>query len=305
MEHFYVTLPSNSSEAFYGRQNMSNYKTRLPEALKLDVSEWEVGLAEFIYPVTWNNVKDAWFTVKKRNSNEDWMFEKCNVPDSRYTTKQLIATLQQKLEKCLGPEQAERIQFGYSPVTRRTKVFIDHHYAISFSKELATPLGFGDSESYTLRNFNPLGYDSRQMFKGETPLVINSQPCGTHENPTVTLCNLEGMGFFQSPNAVVIDNENIVSPFVADVDRDLRTLYIHTDIVQPQLVGHVHAPLLRTVAVTGGPGDVKCETFNKIHYMSIERSTFQEIEIHITDETGKNIPFEQGRVIVKLHFRRK
>ena len=58
------------------------------------------------------------------------------------------------------------------------------------------------------------------------------------------------------------------------------------------------------MAVKGQTDDVVSEAFSNIHYMSIERSTFQEIEIHITDDLGRTIPFQHGRVIVKLHFRR-
>ena len=64
-------------------------------------------------------------------------------------------------------------------------------------------------------------------------------------------------------------------------------------------------PLLGTVAVRGKTDEVKSATFSNIHYLRLERSTFQEIELHITDELGQNVPFQDGRVIVKLHFRRK
>ena len=56
MDHLYVTLLSNSSEDFYGKQSMSSYKTCLAKTLQLAVDEWEVGLAELIYPHTWNNI---------------------------------------------------------------------------------------------------------------------------------------------------------------------------------------------------------------------------------------------------------
>jgi hypothetical protein len=32
---------------------------------------------------------------------------------------------------------------------------------------------------------------------------------------------------------------------------------------------------------------------------------FETIEIHIKDDTGESIPFEFGRSIIVLHFRRK
>ena len=52
MEQFYVTLRSNSSYAYYGRQLVSHYKTKLAREVHVNVGEWEVGLAELIYPIT-------------------------------------------------------------------------------------------------------------------------------------------------------------------------------------------------------------------------------------------------------------
>ena len=64
MDHFYVTLSSKSSEDFYGKQPMLSYKTRLAKNLQLDIDEWEVGLAELIYPHTWNKITDGKFRIK-------------------------------------------------------------------------------------------------------------------------------------------------------------------------------------------------------------------------------------------------
>lgn len=55
MMSFYLTLPSDNSLNFYPDNKISNFKTRLPTPLELK-GEWEVGLAEFIYPHTWYNV---------------------------------------------------------------------------------------------------------------------------------------------------------------------------------------------------------------------------------------------------------
>jgi hypothetical protein len=267
MDQFYVTLPSNSSFDFYGKQPMSNYKTRLAKSLQLDVTEWEVGLAEFIYPITWNNVKDATFDYRKLDGGV-WKEVDCAVPDGRYHSCQhLTDTLQKELGDCLE-EQSDKIQVGYLDLERKTKVYLAENYRLDLSQPLSEALGFGDTKRTRLCNYG----NGRYELRDET---------------------------------TYIDGETIISPYVADVDRSLRTLYIHCDVVQPQLVGDMYVPLLRTVAVKGTTGQVVAEKFNNIHYMSIERSTFQEIEIHITDDTGKNIPFEQGRVIVKLHFRRR
>ena len=267
MEHFYVTLPSNSSLQYYGKQPMSNYKTRLARDIHLNVNEWEVGLAEFIYPITWHNVMKGYFTVRKLVKN-DWTYIHGKIPDNRYDDVQdLLMILENEIHSILG-DQKSNIKFSFLN-TRFVKVYIADGYAIKLSPSLSQVLGFGDHDNICeLRNHKTMGrYETCEVRKTD-------------------------------------DNNTLLSPFIADVDRGMRSLFIHCNIVSAQLVGDLHVPLLRTVAVKGRTGDVVAKSFSNIHYMRIERSDFQEIEIHITDETGKTVPFQQGRVIVKLHFKR-
>ena len=268
MEHVYVTLPSNSSYQYYGIQPMSNYKTKLAKDLHLDVAEWEVGLAEFIYPISWYNVMNATFSVRKLIDGE-WTFVDGEVPNNRYeSVQQLIDTLTEAIDTILE-KQKGCIILNALP-TRHVKAFLSDGYALKLSQSLSESLGFGDRHRCELRNA-----------KDRT---ANVEKCDTV------------LGF---------DGESILSPFVADVNRGLRSLFIHCDIVQSQLVGDLQVPLLRTVAVRGQTEDVVAESFSNIHYMRIERSTFQEIEVHITDDVGRRVPFQHGRVLVKLHFKRK
>ena len=103
--------------------------------------------------------------------------------------------------------------------------------------------------------------------------------------------------------------ENILKVFegtnVADPNYDLKLLYIYSDIIEPQIVGHTVAPLLRVITVKGKDGDMIHETFDRPHYLPISRKNFQTIETVIRTHTGNLVPFERGQLIVKLHFRQK
>ena len=52
---FYVTLPYNSYMQYFPDNKTSNFVTKLSRTLQLD-GEWEVGLAEIVYPHTWYNI---------------------------------------------------------------------------------------------------------------------------------------------------------------------------------------------------------------------------------------------------------
>ena len=53
------------------------------------------------------------------------------------------------------------------------------------------------------------------------------------------------------------------SPYVAEL-HGITSIYVYCNIVQPQVVGNSMVPLLRTIPVTGNPGDVITKTFTNI-----------------------------------------
>ena len=54
MNQFYLTLPSDSSSKFYPQITAACFRTKLSERIELD-GEYEVGLAQLIYPHSWFN----------------------------------------------------------------------------------------------------------------------------------------------------------------------------------------------------------------------------------------------------------
>ena len=49
MEHFYLTLPSDSS-GYFPRNTISNFKTKLATPIEFEPDKWEVGLVDISYP---------------------------------------------------------------------------------------------------------------------------------------------------------------------------------------------------------------------------------------------------------------
>ena len=93
---------------------------------------------------------------------------------------------------------------------------------------------------------------------------------------------------------------------VKNVLNTLNTLYVYSDIVEYQVVGDVNAPLLQVVASNHSSGTTYVDKiYDSPHYVPVSRSNIDSIEINILTEFGRAIQFTSGRVIVKLHFRRK
>ena len=94
------------------------------------------------------------------------------------------------------------------------------------------------------------------------------------------------------------------SPFSADPCVHYQILMVYTDIIEPQIVGNVLAPLLRIVNVTGRDGEMVSAQYDRPHYLPVSR-IINSLEIVIRTHTGALTPFERGRSYVKLHFRQK
>ena len=95
------------------------------------------------------------------------------------------------------------------------------------------------------------------------------------------------------------------SPYVADLNSMFSLLYVYTDIVAPQIVGDTQAPLLRVVSVTGKDGEMVNVQYDRPHYVPIVRNSFNTIEVEIRLNSGDFVPFERGKLILVLHFRRR
>lgn len=98
-------------------------------------------------------------------------------------------------------------------------------------------------------------------------------------------------------------NNNLESPFIADPTASFPAIYIYCDLVEPQIVGDVQAPLLKIVTVKGKDGEVVNAHYIRPYYLPVVRKNFQTIEIVLRLHSGKLVPFERGRVIAVLHFR--
>lgn len=62
-DQFYITLPSNSSMQYFPDNRTCCYITQLPRAIEL-TGEWEVGLAEIHYPLTFASSSGVEYVIE-------------------------------------------------------------------------------------------------------------------------------------------------------------------------------------------------------------------------------------------------
>ena len=245
--HFYLTLPSDSSAAYYPNNTIARYVTKLPERIRLD-GEYEVGLSEFVYPHTWYNVD---------NKNEIYWIGTRNI-----TTNRLARTY---------------IKSGY---------YRDGDEFASSLTHQATRVGAFVKFTFVKRTSRI----RMQIRHSDKHVVIVSWDL------------LEFLGFNQK--VVTAQYTDLVAATAFDVNRGLNLVYVYCDVASHVIVGDAKNPLLRVCNVAGRHGEIVRNIYERPHYVPIGRREFDTIEININNERGEPVPFEFGKSMVTLHFRR-
>ena len=278
-DHFYLTLPSNSSYNIYGKQSPANYRTQLPRELVLDPEEWEVGLSEIFYTRTWYNAPDAILYVHQseiRARSSEGISQlyvpapplSCALPLMKYTSPEHLVGV---WNDCILKESDSGVRLSVDPETKQAIVRLSKGLKLEMNAHASLLLGFGD---YTKTVIHEAGVEHPSR---REPRHLNHVPARIAR-----------------------------SPLPVGMNRIVNTLYVYSDVASPQLVGDAHVPLVRAVVDRADiPGETVSRSFTNVHYVNISRSVIRDVQVYITGDTGRDIPFDGGRVTVKLHFRKK
>ena len=89
-----------------------------------------------------------------------------------------------------------------------------------------------------------------------------------------------------------------------DPNRGFNILYVYCDAAEAIPVGDIKAPLLRVVDAAGNFGSLIHRLYTTPQYVPVSRKEFSTVEIYIRNNTGRPVPFEFGKVVATLYFRR-
>ena len=92
---------------------------------------------------------------------------------------------------------------------------------------------------------------------------------------------------------------------IIDINRGRNLMYVYRDVAAHSIVGDIETPLLRVCNTSGNDGEIVRTIFTHPHFVPVSRTEFQTIEINISDEIGRPIPFTHGQSLVTLHFRQR
>jgi hypothetical protein len=289
MADFFLTLPSNVSR----NDSTNKYTIRLPKKLQLNGS-WEVALVEIQYPYSWKNITgqlqadrqtDNWIDISFTNGSVVTLF----VPPGHYPTAQklidgiefakekLSESIQTALSELRKQEKTNRVDGGGEGKKKKNKKY--------HLPELHTDVyNFAFTYNDTLK---------RVLFKGQRNTI-----------KSVELSEkLKYMLGFET--RLFYETEKVWAKYTPDMRNGFYSLYLYCDMVEPQIVGNTIIPLLRTVHIEGNHGDIIEKLYNAPHYVQLNKKEIDQISIEVRDDRDQLVPFDFGKIVVKLHFRKK
>ena len=90
-----------------------------------------------------------------------------------------------------------------------------------------------------------------------------------------------------------------------NLNPGIDAIYVYSDVIQTKLVGDSSVPLLSVVPLRGVFGEMAFEEYTSPVYTPLTKHVFSTIEMYITDNAGRPVPFSSGKVTVLLHFKQK
>ncbi len=268
MDNLYLTLPSNTKD--FPTNTPADFRVRLPYPLDLD-GDWELGLVEIQYPFSWDNVKGG----TEKSNQDNWILIDMQ-PNNAYYEGMIELRIPTgsyaSVESLITAMQDTMDNWRPERKTKKKKIRLSRLVMLSYDKTY-----------------------SRVRIKLDTT-AIKGVVLGTP---------LQYMLGFGGKWSYTFSKAQVFGTYPPDLTSGFNTLYVYCDLIQPQIVGNILAPLLRTVAVSGEFGKTVDKIFLEPHYLPLRNKRFDTVQLSIKSDQNESVKFNFGKSIIKLHLRRK
>lgn len=299
---FYVTIPSNSKD--FANNSTSNFSVHLPYQLHL-TNQWELALTDIVYPHSWNNVLESphnEFQLFYENT-QDWIT--VQVPAGYYDNITMLIEAMQWAYKTTIQNHFSEIQYDINEVDiykYNEKLAVEDETDIMKLIKSAKINNINEKTPVYLINDEILNYVNALHFS----YVVHNQRVQIKMDTTqIKAIKFSAhlkhvLGFENSLNLKPV----VQAKYSPDLKAGFYALYVYSNLVENQLVGSMQVPLLRIVPIEGIQGQIVEKIYNSPHYVNLLCKDFDVIEINIKNDQNYFVPFESGKVIVTLHFRK-
>lgn len=144
---FYLTLPSNSSMAYFPDNTLAQFKTKLPQDIDL-TGRWQVGLAEIQFPHTFYNIQNEEAWMRARVTRNGVYALKTLNPGFYPSPKDLVKCVHAMLAEPGRSEKEQKIKAGYNSITNKVHISVKRGAELILSPKLRDMLGF-EQQTFT------------------------------------------------------------------------------------------------------------------------------------------------------------
>ena len=325
---FYLTIPADKT---FSSNSLSSFRVK-HNAIHLD-GEWQVALAEMIYPVTHYNLFAAYFDVVTTAPGGETIAESAereqhmrglesDIPsrsDSTTNFKKMPFEAEPPREAAtLGGGSKRRVR---DP--RRIRLRLPNkHYSnagelvaaltLTYDTYWAGKLKEVEAIPTTEYNGNAKGTEIGLIKGARGGVVFEFSPTEYRIRTTILGSGVEEILLNEKLNYAMgyrssapLHAGQTVAEYPPDLNVGTQNMFVYTDIIEPQIVGPVLTPLLKIIPIRGAFGDQQVAEFRHLHYVNVLVKDFDTIQFSIKDQTGIDMAFTSGQVIVTLHFRRR
>lgn len=282
-DNFYYVLPSNVKSKDYMENKTSYYLTSFPKPMELNKNGWEVAVVELSYPHTWYNINETISYINCTKYDPDDGVQ-VTFPPGHYTGYTLAERLNYSLT-----EFDMRSNFTYEAGGNKIRLELFPDEGIELPKRLAVMMGWWTDNEFVYRR------------RGRQPHVSSSvNPNIRDIFPEITDEDI------RETTTPVYYSERYYADQCMDLNYSTHHLYIYCNLIGEIMVGDIYAKLMRTVTTRSeNYGQYVTNTFTSPHYLPLASSFENHVEISIRNDGGTLVPFESGKVIVTLHFRKR
>ena len=308
MTQFYLVLPSNSSTKYFPNNTLTEYTTHLAKEIGLQ-GEWEVGLAEIQYPHAWYNITDSDEHHFSFSSDDGANWVNCRIDSGLYlTVEALLEAIQKSTPKELKKTRHKRTTYSPAIFLVGLKNFIEIPADFQIQSTpprtpvqppISTePIKTAPVKTGEVTDVPPPGPAFDTKYRGGVVSLYVKEHC------LVRLS--EKMLYILGLNSGSAVFSHGLHKGVTDPNLDsITSLFVYSDICQYSLIGDASAPLLRIVQVKNDDERMVTKTFPHVYYTPVSKINLDTVEIYIRDDTGVQIPFAYGKLVVTLHFRKR
>lgn len=264
---FYVTLPSNSSMDYFPNNTATNFSTQLKRSMNFDFP-YEVALVEIHYNHSWHNYLGE--LIYNHRNEAHVIHLNSNEGDS---FQNFVDNVNSKLEE----------------------IYLQIETLYMRDNNLNNNLSY--QELKTIIKDRP---DFPKFIYEKNRLIFNC-----HVNSFFQFHGLiAGLLFLKEYDKIYLSQPPI--PIRENIFSLTQAIYVYTDIIDFQYVGDSFSPLLQTVITENkNYASMVSVTYENPHYIPVNKSLITSINIDLRDDLGNKILFQDGKTILKLHFRPK